>query len=69
MKKSWKKMTNVTRKEKKLKLIVKTPQENKIGIGSSKIRNFKTSYVVFDQFNKGRPVKNLCYPAWYSMLI
>ena len=62
-------MTNVTRREMKLKWIVKTPQEIKIGIGSSKIRNFKTSYVVFNQFNKGGRVKYLCYLAWYSMFI
>ena len=53
-------MTNVTRREMKLKWIVKTPQEIKIGIGSSKIRSFKTSYVVLNQFNKGGRVKYLC---------
>ena len=43
----------------KLKWIVKTPQEITIEIGSSKIRNLKTSYVVFDQFNKGGREKYL----------
>ena len=48
---------------------MKTPQEIKVGIGSSKIRKFKKSYVDFDQFNKGGRVKCLCYLARYSMFI